>query len=118
MPISGVEFTVINQETNEVIEVLTTDKDGYAISGKLDYGNYILRETKTPDGYLPADDQYFSITQDEELISYAIVNTRSPITGESAPTTAFVLLIASIIMIVLILAIKGKMVKALVKAKH
>ncbi len=48
--LAGAEFTIYDESGNE-IEVLVTNKLGYAISNDLIYGNYTVVETKAPLGY-------------------------------------------------------------------
>lgn len=58
----GAEFDVINADTNEVIGQITTDRLGYGHMYNIPYGNYILRETKAPDGYILNDkDIHFTV---------------------------------------------------------
>ena len=49
--IKGVEFVIINTE-GEIVEKLTTDEEGYAISSKLPIGEYSIKETKTNEKYI------------------------------------------------------------------
>ncbi len=48
--LKGAEFTIYDIEGNEV-QVLTTDEKGYAISDTLPLGDYVVYETKAPEGY-------------------------------------------------------------------
>ncbi len=47
---SGVEFEILSDDT--VIETITTDETGVAISGLLDYGTYTIREKTNPENYV------------------------------------------------------------------
>ncbi len=53
-PLAGAEFTIFDKEGN-AIEVVTTDDNGYAVSSDLPYGEYIVTETKAPEGYKNAN---------------------------------------------------------------
>lgn len=76
VPLAGVEFTIYD-ESNIEVEKMVTDKDGYAKSGKLQLGNYYVRETKALDGYLQTNEKYsFSIENDGDLVT---VNNGNPI---------------------------------------
>lgn len=48
--LEGAEFEILDLE-GKVIDTLITDKNGYAYK-ELPYGQYIIRETKAPKGYL------------------------------------------------------------------
>lgn len=50
-PLAGVEFTIYSFDGTE-IQKGTTDSDGKVVFENLDYGTYILKETKTVDGYI------------------------------------------------------------------
>lgn len=70
-PLKGAEFTLYkkikDQDDKKIITVATgDDKNIFEFKG-LDDGDYVLKETKTPDGYNTIADQYFTIsaTHDE-----------------------------------------------------
>ncbi len=48
--LSGAEFTVYDNN-GKIVEVLTTDDKGYAITNALPLGTYTIKETKAPSGY-------------------------------------------------------------------
>ena len=54
--IPGVEFSLINAKTNQVMESVTSNERGEFVFTKLDYGDWIIRETKVPDGFNQMDD--------------------------------------------------------------
>ena len=67
-PLAGAEFTLFKKvngkdEPVEVKKVLSTNAEGTKFEFKgLDDGTYVLRETKTPDGYNSIEDQTFTIS--------------------------------------------------------
>lgn len=75
-PLNGAEFTIKlksdvdangwdKAKTYDVITTKTIDGEaGQGVSKDLPYGEYILRETKTPAGYVQADDTIFVIEAD------------------------------------------------------
>ena len=85
--LNGAEFTVkLQSEVNKVgwdnastYDVVTTKNDddgasGYATTKPLPYGVYVLRETKTPEGYIKAPDLIFSITKDSDKAKKIAIN--------------------------------------------
>ena len=58
--LKGAEFTVYNGGGSPV-GTLTTDESGNTNTIKLPAGTYTLKETKTPNGYLKAADQQFTV---------------------------------------------------------
>lgn len=79
--LSGVEFTVKAQKDidaygswekapvaknaqGKTAKVLVTDKNGYALSEELPYGQYVVRETKVPDDHYKVPD--FTVTVSED----------------------------------------------------
>ena len=58
----GAEYTIYtDQGCTDVLEVLTTNADGYAKSSDLYFGTYYICETKAPEGYL-LDDTIYTAT--------------------------------------------------------
>lgn len=67
--LENAEFTIYDSEGNEV-EVLKTDKKGFAVSKKLRYGEYTMKETKTPTYYLNEEEAIsFNIEKDGETVN-------------------------------------------------
>lgn len=71
--LSGVEFTVYEKETEKAVVTLVTDKHGFATTaskeyprGRLSFGTYVVKETKTPEGYRQV--KPFEITIKEEKV--------------------------------------------------
>ncbi len=80
---SGVEFEILSGDT--VVEIITTDETGVATSGLLDYGTYIIRESKNPENYVIATTtESQSITEDGKIYSISIYN--EPVVGSIALT--------------------------------
>lgn len=60
------------QKISPSYAVITSNTDGYAVSGYLPFGKYICKETYTPNDYISGSDVIFSIDKDES--EYAIEN--------------------------------------------
>ena len=59
VPLEGAEFGVYRKDDPDtLVTTLVTGEDGTAISGGLDAGTYILKETKAPDGFASNDKTY------------------------------------------------------------
>lgn len=71
--LAGAEFDVIDADTNEVIGHITTDQLGYGHMYNIPYGNYILRETKAPDGYI-LNNEDITFTISDETQAPAIIS--------------------------------------------
>lgn len=79
--LEGVEFTMklysevqnVGWDNATTGDVLLTNKDGRAVSKKLPYGLYLVKETNTPENYYPAGDFFVMIDEDNE-IEYRLVN--------------------------------------------
>ena len=76
--LSGAEFTVYDYDGEEVAVIGPTDSKGYAKSGEITYGSYIVKETKVPANYQPDGDAEWHITIDDNspLITLDIANLR------------------------------------------
>ncbi len=91
---AGAEFSIINRSENavfvdgkehakdEVVKVITTDKDGVAQTAEdcLPYGEYTIAETKVPEGYLNEGilERDFSIRIDGQIVDM----TKEPIIND------------------------------------
>lgn len=71
-PLTGAEFSLFKKvngkdELVEVKKILSTNAEGtvFGFTG-LDDGTYVLRETKTPDGYNSIEDQTFTISAEHD----------------------------------------------------
>ena len=79
--LKGVEFTIKAQKdiekygswekaptaknaNGETAKVMVTDEKGYAVSDRLPYGTYVVRETKVPDDKYKVEDFKVVITED------------------------------------------------------
>ena len=76
--LSGAEFTVYDYNGEEVAVIGPTDSKGYAKSGEITYGSYIVKETKVPVNYQPDGDATWNITIDDNspLVTLDIANLR------------------------------------------
>ncbi|EDT70517.1 collagen adhesion protein [Clostridium perfringens D str. JGS1721] len=72
-PVEGAEFDVEavkvdGIETGTVVDHVVTDKDGFAFTNPLRYGEYKFIETKTPNGYWQSNREYHvNITEDNKI---------------------------------------------------
>ena len=64
--LEGVEFEVINSD-NEVVEKITTDKDGKAITSRLPIGEYTLKEVKTDIKHV-LNDEVIKVDVTEDIV--------------------------------------------------
>ncbi len=72
--LKDVEFTIWNMNKAEV-DKLVTDEKGYAKSKALDYGRYVMKETKADENYITSDKFYeIEITEDGKVYTYDITN--------------------------------------------
>ncbi len=73
-PLDGVVFAIYDTE-DTLIEEIQTDSEGRAVSSRLRYGDYYLKELSLLDHYIPNDEVYeFSISENDEMLSFDIVN--------------------------------------------
>ncbi len=99
--LNGAEFTVkLLDEVNtkgwdnaQTYDVVTTannknNKKGYATTTLLPYGKYIIRETKTPDGYIAAPDLIYEVKtgNDNIVINNDIVTAYVKLVKKDAKT--------------------------------
>lgn len=73
-PISDVTFEVYNSN-NELVDTIITDKEGIAITKKLDKGSYILKEIKSGKWYLLNENDFTTeIKENGEIVELNITN--------------------------------------------
>lgn len=93
--LKGVEFTIKSQKdidkygswekapialnaNGETASILVTDSKGHAISDKMPFGRYVVRETKVPDNKYKVPDFKVQITEDSnELQTWRVFNDTS-----------------------------------------
>ena len=64
--VKGAEFTVFDKDGN-IVDKWTTDGTAHAVSG-LDTGSeYVLKETKTPEGYMTAPDRTLVVSGEQNM---------------------------------------------------
>lgn len=68
--LENAEYTIYNSK-GEVEDVLTTDANGEATSKMLSFGDYTLKETKAPEGYV-LDDTVYEFTIDSDTYENTI----------------------------------------------
>lgn len=76
--LSGAEFTVYKLSGEEVTTIGPTGSNGYAKSGEITYGDYIVRETKVPANYQAGSVKEWRVRIDDDtpLVSLSISNER------------------------------------------
>ena len=73
-PVENVTFQILN-EAKEVIETITTDKDGIAETKSLQAGKYYYRETEAPVNVIADYTEYeFVIESNEQILEKTVVN--------------------------------------------
>lgn len=71
--LNDTEFSIYNSN-GTLVDTITTNESGYAISKQLPYGTYTVKETKTPEGYKTSDDFTVSINENNKDYHYDIKN--------------------------------------------
>lgn len=73
-PIEGVVFEIINKD-KEVVETITTNKEGIAISKELEKGEYILKEIKSDLNYETTNEEFIlKIVENKKVEEIVITN--------------------------------------------
>ena len=73
LTLEGAEFTVMSKN-REIVQIGTTDENGYLAFSDLPYGHYFVSETKTPEGYKPVEDFTIDITEDGQTFHYTLID--------------------------------------------
>lgn len=77
--IIGAKLQVIDKESNQVIDEWVSENDGHVIKGLIEGKTYILHEVQAPDGYMLAEDQEFTIQDQEGVQEITFVNALAPV---------------------------------------
>ena len=76
LKLEGIKFGIFDSK-NTLIEELTTDKKGHALSKLLNWGDYTIRELKTKEGYVLNNNEWkVEIREDNKTLTYNIKNER------------------------------------------
>ncbi len=74
--LEGVSFEILNSD-NKVVDTITTDKEGKAISKRLSiYDEYIVREKETLKEYILSDKTEKVVLEENEITSMVFENTK------------------------------------------
>lgn len=99
--LEGVEFKIYAKANPDVVvDTLITDEFGMATSKELPFGDYIIKESKTPNGYFPLVKDYeFKIDRHDKVVEFTIenkpilvdviVNKTGETTGKALPGAVF-----------------------------
>ena len=99
--LEGIEFKIYEKSKPDVVvDTLVTDEFGMATSKELPFGDYIIKESKTPNGYFPLVKDYeFKIDRHDKVVEFTIenkpiltdliVNKTGELTGKSVPGATF-----------------------------
>lgn len=71
--LEGAEFTLYDRNGKEVTTVIS-DKDGIAAFNDVDYGNYTIKETKAPKGYILSKEQLEFKVNSVEIQKFIVKN--------------------------------------------
>ena len=87
-PIPDVEFEIYDIDRN-LVDIVKTDEKGIAISKKLQYGKYYIKESKAADGYFSSDEEYeIEVLEDEKEYELIIYN-KSNVVKKKLPRTGY-----------------------------
>ena len=83
-PVEGAVFGLFNVEEKELTEetailTATSDENGIFIFEDVPFGNYLVHEIKSADGFMPNETDYpVTISENEEVVEITAVNDRYP----------------------------------------
>ncbi|ANB58856.1 LPXTG cell wall anchor domain protein [Anoxybacillus sp. B7M1] len=75
-PLEGAEFTLYDQSGQIALKTATTGEDGKVQFSNLLYGDYILKETKAPEGYFVGIADQRTVNVNSELIPVVVENKK------------------------------------------
>ena len=83
--LSGARFKAVDQDTGDTFYIGPTDANGYAKSGEMPLGTYVVTETVFPDGYQASGQTSWTVTLTEDTPSMTVtINAvNEPVTGSA-----------------------------------
>ena len=94
--LANTEFTLYNASSGEAIATVTTDKSGIAVFTDVAYGDYVIKETKAPEGYAN-DSENISFTVNDEYNDETVHSfENSPIAQTGFTSSSLLLLILTV----------------------
>ena len=73
--LAGAKFKAVNQDTGDTFYIGPTNSSGYAKSGELPFGTYVITETTYPTGYGPYGRTTWTKTLDKDTPNHTITIT-------------------------------------------
>ena len=100
-PLAGAVFE-ITDENGEVVDTITSDEEGIALSEKLPYGTYYFKEIEAPDGYIKDENTYQFKVENEDIIETVVYNTEEelPVTGGLISSNMTIVLMVALVSVV------------------
>ena len=83
--LSGARFKAVDQDTGDTFYIGPTDANGYAKSGEMPLGTYVVTETVFPDGYQASGQTSWTVTLTEDTpnMTVTINAVNEPVTGSA-----------------------------------
>ena len=83
--LSGARFKAVDQDTGDTFYIGPTDANGYAKSGEMPLGTYVVTETVFPDGYQASGQTSWTVTLTEDIpnMTVTINAVNEPVTGSA-----------------------------------
>nr|WP_246384259.1 SpaA isopeptide-forming pilin-related protein [Gracilibacillus halotolerans] len=75
-PLAGAEFTLYDESGETALRTYTTGEDGIVTFKNLLYGNYLLKETGVPEGYVTGIENVMAVEVNDDPTEYTIENKK------------------------------------------
>ena len=100
-PIANVQFNIMDVNGN-ILDTVTTDENGIAVSKNLPMGTYYYQEISAPNGYIMDKNVYdFTLETHEQIVNVTVYNEKEelPVTGGVISLDFMIIICVSIISI-------------------
>ena len=74
-PLKGAEFTLLSKDGKEISKAVSNE-NGVVIFEAVDYGNYAIKETKAPEGYLKEDTEVEVVVDSQKTQVFTFKNIK------------------------------------------